>query len=84
MKDHRQWLLIFNNNQILLYKYGLLYLIGFDYFDASIRIYLWRCLLTFVIGTASLTLVDGAKQAGLVGCSGTYLSKLHPVAIFSK
>ena len=28
-KDHRQWLLIGNNYQILLYKYGFLYLIGF-------------------------------------------------------
>ena len=26
-----------------------------------------------VVGTASLTLANGAKQAGLVGCSGIYL-----------
>ena len=37
-----------------------------------------------IVGTTSLTLVDGAKQAGLVGCSDTYLSKSRPVAIFFK
>ena len=37
-----------------------------------------------VIGTTSLTLADGTKQAELVGCNNTYLSKLHQVAIFFK
>ena len=37
-----------------------------------------------VVGTASVMSTDGAKQAGLVGCSDIYLSKLHPVAIFFK
>ena len=37
-----------------------------------------------VIGTASLIFVDGAKQAGLVVCSGIYLFRLYPVAIFFK
>ena len=37
-----------------------------------------------VVGTASVTSADGAKQAGLVGCSDIYLSKLRPVAISSK
>ena len=36
------------------------------------------------VGTVPLTLVDGAKQAGLVGCSNINLSKLYPVAIFFK
>ena len=56
----------------------------FDYFDISISIYLWHYLLTLVVGTVSLTLADGTKQAGLVGCSDIYLSKLCPVAIFFK
>ena len=50
----------------------------FDYFDVSISIYLWCHLLMLVVGTISLTLADGAKQAGLVGCSDIYLSKLQP------
>ena len=29
-------------------------------------------------------LADGTKQAGLVGCSDSYLSKSCPVAIFFK
>ena len=37
-----------------------------------------------VVSTISLTLMDGAKQAGLVGYSDIYLFKLYPVAIFSK
>ena len=37
-----------------------------------------------VVGTASLMLIGGAKQAGLVVCSGIYLSKSHPVTIFFK
>ena len=37
-----------------------------------------------VVGTASFTLADGAKQARLVGCSGIYLSKSCLVAIFIK
>ena len=56
----------------------------FNYFDISISIYLWHCLPTLIVGTASLTLVDGTKQSGPVGCSGIYLSKLRPVAIFTK
>ena len=55
---------------------------GFDYFDINISIYLWRCLLTLVVGTAFLILKDGAKQAGLVDFSGIYLLKLCPVAVF--
>ena len=58
--------------------------LSFDYFDVSISIYLWRRLLTHVTGTVPLMLVDGAKQAGLVGCSDSYLSKSRPVAIFFK
>ena len=41
-------------------------LLGFDYFDISISIYLWRCLLLLVVGTASVMLMDAAKQAELV------------------
>ena len=41
-------------------------------------------LLTLVVGTASVMLADGANQAGLMGYSDSYLSKLCPVAIFSK
>ena len=37
-----------------------------------------------VIGTNSLVLADGTKQAEPMGCSGIYLSKLSPIAIFSK
>ena len=37
-----------------------------------------------IISTTSLTLMDSAKQAGLVGCSGIYLSKLCSLAIFFK
>ena len=37
-----------------------------------------------VVGPAFVMLADGAKQAGLVGCSDSYLSKSCPVAIFSK
>ena len=55
-----------------------------DCFDISISIYLWRCLLMLVISIASITSADSAKQAGLVGCSDIYLSKLHAVAIFFK
>ena len=36
----------------------------------------------FVPGTAFLTLVNNAKQAGPVGCSSIYQSKLHPKFIF--
>ena len=57
---------------------------GFDYFDISVSIYLWHRLLMLVVGTTSLTLVDGAKQAKLVGYSGIYLLKLHPVSISLK
>ena len=48
----------------------------------NISIYLWRHLLMLVVDTASLMLVDNAKQAGLVDCRGIYRSKSHPVAIF--
>ena len=41
-------------------------------------------MLTLIVGTASLTLADDTKQAGQVGCSGIFLSKSHPVAIFLK
>ena len=37
-----------------------------------------------VAGTAFLTLADGTKQAGLVGYSSIYLSKLCLIAIFPK
>ena len=37
-----------------------------------------------VAGTTFLMLVDGAKRAGLVGCSGIYWSKLHLNIIFFK
>ena len=41
-------------------------LLGFDYFDEVGSIYLWRCSLMLVDGTASVMLMDGAKQVGLV------------------
>ena len=41
-------------------------------------------MLTLIVGTAFVILIDSAKQAGLVACSDSYLSKLRPVAIFSK
>ena len=41
-------------------------LLGFDYFDVGISIYNWHCSLTLVVGTASVMLMDGIKQAGLV------------------
>ena len=41
-------------------------LLGFDFFDVSISIYLWHCLLMLVVGTTSVMLMDGTKQAGLV------------------
>ena len=48
--------------------------LGFAYFNIEIRIYLWHGLFLFAVGTAFLTLVDGAKQAGPVGCSSIYQS----------
>ena len=41
-------------------------LLGFDYFDVGVNIYLWRRSLTLVVGTASVMLTDSVKQAGLV------------------
>ena len=41
-------------------------------------------LLTLVISTTSVILVDGAKLAVIVSCSGSYWSNLHPVVIFFK
>ena len=41
-------------------------LLGFDYFDEGASIYLWHHSLTLVVGTVSIMLTDGAKQAGLV------------------
>ena len=41
-------------------------LFGFDYFDIDISIYFWHRSLILVIGTASIMLMDGAKQAKLV------------------
>ena len=37
-----------------------------------------------VVSTTSLTLADGTKQIGLVGCSDSYLSKLCLGVIFFK
>ena len=41
-------------------------LLGFGYFDVGISIYLWQHPLTLVVGTSSVILMNGAKQAGLV------------------
>ena len=41
-------------------------LVGFDCFDIGVTIYLCRHSLMLVVGTASVILMDGAKQAGLV------------------
>ena len=46
-------------------------LLGFDYFNSGISSYIWRCLLTLIVSTTSIILVDSAKQTGLVGCSGS-------------
>ena len=41
-------------------------LLGFDYFDIGISIYLWCRSLILVVGTTSVMLMDSTKQAGLV------------------
>ena len=41
-------------------------LLGFSYFNIDTSIYLWHHPFTLVIGTASVMLMNGAKQAGLV------------------
>ena len=66
MKDHRQWLLFGNKYQKYCIIKDFCILLGFGYFDVGISIYLWRHLLTLVIGTAFVMLTNGAKQAGLV------------------
>ena len=38
-------------------------------------------LLTLVVSTASVILVDGTKLAGIVSCSGSYYSCRQQVAI---
>ena len=53
-------------------------MLGFDYFDVGISIYLWYHSLMLVVGTASIILTDGTKQ---VQVGGSYQSKLYPVAI---
>ena len=45
-------------------------LLGFDYFDVGVSIYPWRRLLMLIVDTASIMLIDGAKQAGLVAVIG--------------
>ena len=85
VKDHRCWLLIEKNYQFYyINKVFFCILLGFDYFEIGISIYLWHRRLTLVVCTAPVTLVDGAKQAGPVSCSGSYWSKSRPLAIFFK
>ena len=57
--------------------------LGFAYVNVEFCICLWRRLFTFVAGTIFLMLVDGAKQAGQVGCSSIYPSTLHLRIIYS-
>ena len=80
--DNGYWLL-------MIIKFGCInkvfcILLGFYCPDIGFSIYLWCRRLMFIVGTASVTLVDGAKQAGLVSCSGSYWLKLCPVVIFFK
>ena len=69
--DNGYWLVIIVN----FYCINMVFCnwLSFDYFDVSISIYLWCHLLMLVVGTASLTLVDGTKKTGLVSCSGIYI-----------
>ena len=62
--DDGYWLVI-NIKKCFINK-DLCILLGFDYFDIGISIYFWRHLLMPVVGTAFVTLTNGAKQAGLV------------------
>ena len=62
---YQQCLLIGNNYQKVLYKLFCI-LLGFDYFDEGVSIYLWHRLLMLIVGTTSIILMDGTKQAGLV------------------
>ena len=80
--DNGYWLIIISKIYCMNKAFSII--LVFDYFDISVSIYFWRHLLTLVVGTASVTLVDNAKQASLVGCSGSYWSKSHPVATFFK
>ena len=57
--------------------------LGFAYLNIEIHICLWCWLFTFIAGTAFLTLADGAKQAGPVGCSSIYQSTSHLRIIYS-
>ena len=46
--------------------------LGFAHINVEIRICFWRRLFMFVVGTAFLILMDGAKQAGPIACSNIY------------
>ena len=62
--DDGYWLVIIIKKYCINKDFCIL--LGFDYFDVGISIYLWHRPLTLVVGTAFVTLTDGTKQARLV------------------
>ena len=82
VKHHQQWLTIITKAYCIDKIYWIW--LGFAYLDVKTSICFWYQLFIFVAGTAFLTLVDSAKQAGPMGCSSIFRPNLHLKILFSQ